>query len=212
MLDVAPHTRLDASATARHGYARRGKAGRGTALEIDEIPQCYCNSEPRWTVVHTHPQAERWADANLRRRGYPTYLPLYSARVQDRVLRTLTRTVERPLWPGYVFVQHEPETSWRPIYETPGVAAMLRNGSQLQYVPHGALEAVQSAQATAAIRLPLAVQWAPGMPCSLATGPFADHQAVVLSIGHDMATVAILMLGHLREVALQLDCLRPRDE
>jgi hypothetical protein len=50
------------------------------------------------------------------------------------------------------------------------------------------------------------------MPCSLATGPFSGHQGVVMSVGHDMALVALMMFGQLREVAVQLDCLRARDE
>src|SRR5215469_2871571 len=65
------------------------------------------NERPRgsyWAVVQTHPQAERWAETNLRRQGYPTLLPLMRVRRRDRVLRSLFHTVEVPLFPGYCFV------------------------------------------------------------------------------------------------------------
>jgi hypothetical protein len=35
--------------------------------------------------------------------------------------------------------------------------------------------------------------------------------AVILSVGQDMALVSIMFLGELREVALDLDCIEPRD-
>jgi transcription antitermination factor NusG len=213
MLDAVTSPALDASATARQRYAGRGKAGRGTDQLGHDHPQCHCNS-PRsgWIVVCTHPQAERWADANLRRSGFRTYLPLYAAKRRDPVLHTLTRVVQRPLFSGYVFCWHDSRDSWRPVYETPGVRGVIKNGNQIQWVRAGAVEAVRAAEA--ARRCPTAetAEWAPGVPCSLALGPLAGTSAVVVSVGADMALVAMMMFGELREVAVQLDCLRPRDE
>jgi transcription antitermination factor NusG len=194
MLDVAPHTRLDADSPHDH-------------------LGCYGNS-PRsgWIVACTHPQAERWADANLRRNGYRTYLPLVTVRRRDPVLHTLTRIIQRPLFAGYIFVHYDSRDPRRPIRETPGVRDLIRCGNQIKWASDASVEAVRSAEAVAAVQLPLTVQWAPGTPVAVANGMFNNVPAVVLSVGRDMALVALMMFGHLREVAVQLDCLRPRDE
>ena len=165
-----------------------------------------------WIVACTHPQAETWASVNLQRRGYRTYLPLYAAKRRDPVLRTVTRIVQRPLFAGYLFVHYDSRDPRRPIRETPGVRDVIRCGSEIQWVRPGAVEAVQAALAVAAGKLPLSLKWAPGMACSPAVGALAGWPAVVTQVGHDMATIAVMMLGHLREVAVQLDALVPRSD
>jgi transcription antitermination factor NusG len=50
------------------------------------------------------------------------------------------------------------------------------------------------------------------MPCSLAAGPLAGTPAIVTQVGKEMATVALVLFGHLREVAVQLDALQPRTD
>lgn len=189
------------------------------ALGRHKHHQCYGNS-PRsgWIVAITQPQAERWANANLQRQGYQTYLPTYLARRRDHVLHTLTRLVERPLFPGYLFVHYDSRDPRRPIRETPGVRDVIRCGSKVQWVRDGAVEAVINAEATrnalhgadglSATEPP----WTPGTPCSLAAGPLAGHLAVILSIGQNMVLVSILLFGQLREVAVDANCLVPREE
>jgi hypothetical protein len=60
--------------------------------------------------------------------------------------------------------------------------------------------------------------WTPGTPCSLAAGPLAGHLAVVLATGptggagQNMVLVSILLFGQLREVAVNANCLVPREE
>jgi transcription antitermination factor NusG len=194
VLDAPPHTRLDADNPIDH----RG---------------CYGNS-PRigWIVACTHPQAERWANANLIRSGYRTYLPLVLRPRPDRALSTLVRHVRVPLFAGYILVRYDSRDPRRPIRETPGVRDLIRCGSQIQWAPEAAVEAVRAAEATAAVQLPLSLKWAPGAPVAVSRGALAGWPAVITQVGHDMATVAIMMLGHLREVAVQLDALSPRGE
>lgn len=184
MLDALPATRLDVQANANE-------------------PACYCNS-PGWCVAHTHPQAERWADTNLRRSGYVTYLPLYAAQVRDRAIPSLRHTVIRPLFTGYIFVQHHRGSSWRPIYETPGVHSLIRSGSQLQYAPDAAVEALQASEAVR--RLPVAVKpsWAPGMPVVVSGGAACGFKGVIVELRGDRATVMLMMLGALRRADIGL--------
>jgi transcription antitermination factor NusG len=165
-----------------------------------------------WIVACTHPQAERWADTNLRRNGYRTYLPLYATKRRDRVVPSLFRIVQRPLFAGYIFVRYDSRDPRRPIRETPGVRDLIRCGSEIQWASDAVVEAVRSAVDAAEAFTAPSTRWKPGMPCSLAVGPLAGTPAIVTQVGTDMATVALVLFGHLREVAVQLDCLRPRDD
>lgn len=172
-----------------------------------------CYSMPRWACVYTHPQAERWADTNLRRQGYATYLPLHRVRIRDNAIRSLWHTVERPLFGRYLFIRFDHlHESWSPIRATPGVVDLVRQGREVSYARAGSLEAVQAALAEAATQPPDSPQWAPGTPVELVAGAFYGLPAVVLKTGQDMALVAIMMLGHLREISVSLDCLRARDD
>jgi transcription antitermination factor NusG len=181
-------------------------------LECREHRQCGCYPDA-WAVIQTHPQAEFWATANLKRQGYTTYLPLYATKRLDRALRTLSRVVMVPLFQSYVFVKISPDDPWYPIRRTAGVRQLLLSAFGKPYLLRpGSLEAVRATEAQRTAPTSPSAIWAQGMPCSLAAGPFADHQGVVMSVGRDMALVALMMFGHLREVAVQLDCLRARDE
>ena len=192
MLDALPPTRLDAPANACQ-------------------PACYCNA-PGWCVAHTHPQAEHWADTNLRRAGFVTYLPLYAAQVRDRAIPSLRHTVIRPLFTGYLFVQHHRGSSWRPIYETPGVHSLIRSGSQLQYAPDAAVEALRATQDVRLRPVAAKPQWASGMPCSLAAGPMAGLPAVVLDASSDQVRIGVMFLGQIRQVVVAPESLVSRGE
>lgn len=60
-----------------------------------------------WHALHVHPQCERAVQDALRRRGIEEFFPTYSERVSytDR-----TKTVQRALFPGYLFARAEERT------------------------------------------------------------------------------------------------------
>src|SRR3954471_12278507 len=119
---------------------------------------CGCNSPERlrsglpdassgWAVVQTHAQAERWAEANIRRIGYPTFLPLCAASVRDRLVRSLHHTVLRPLFPTYLFV-NVAGAPIVPVWYAPGVNHMLMNGEKPHMVPEAVFSALQAGEAS----------------------------------------------------------------
>lgn len=174
---------------------------------------CYGNRRQGWLAVQTHPQAERWANNNLQRSGFRSYLPLYATIRRDPVLRTLTRHVLVPLFNGYLFCWHDAREPRRPIRETPGVRDIVRCGSQTQWVPEGAVEALQAGEAVRLGVAPAGSPWAPGMPCRLRTGyVFEGLPAVVNEVGRETALIAIMMLGHLCQARVPLDALQPRGD
>jgi transcription antitermination factor NusG len=169
----------------------------------------------RWTCVRTYPQAERWAEQNLSHAGYETYLPLVRVKRRDRVVRSLWHSAHAPLFSGYVFLRHDPASSWAPIREAPGVRGLIKAGNRIEYTSDVAVAAVraslEASEGFAAIRPPGGRLWAPGVPCSPRTGPFRGHPAVVLQVGVGKALVSLLLFGALREVMISLDQLVARE-
>jgi transcription antitermination factor NusG len=162
-----------------------------------------------WAVAQTHPQAERWASQSITQRGYTTFLPLVRVTRRDRVLHSLTRLVEVPLFAGYVFVIID--GPWTPIRYAPGVAALLMVGCRPGRLADGAVAALQGAQAQRAAAGAATPQWAPGTPVTLRDGAFAGHPAVVLSVSGRRAQVSVMLFGELRTVSAAIAALLPRE-
>jgi transcription antitermination factor NusG len=173
--------------------------------------RCYGSGAPRWAVVQTHPQAEHWANSNLLRNGYRTFLPLCTVQRRDRVLPTLKRLVVVPLFSRYLFVQHDNPDLWRPIRETPGVHCVLTNGNRIQYARAGDVEAVQASEALRRTPTTPGSLWRPGAPCQPRDGPFQGLPAVVLEVERQIAKVAIVMFGELRQVSVDVNSLVARE-
>jgi transcription antitermination factor NusG len=188
---------LDASVMAAVDTASRSQ-------RVDER----CGS--RWGVVHTHPQAERWAAQNLQRQGYAAYLPTHTVRIRDRTLPTLTRPVERPLFTSYLFVA-VPLTLWGPIRHTLGVRSLLMSGEKPYLLPDAVWSALQAGEALRRSIAPPGASWAPGAPCQPRDGPFQGLPAVVLEVERQIAKVAIVMFGELRQVSVDVNSLVARE-
>lgn len=136
----------------------------------------------RWFCVQTHPQAERWAKENLDRQGYESLLLFYDVRVRDRVLRTMTRIVERPYLPRYVFVRFDRDRDpWGPICSTRGVQRLLMSTA---YVPLPVPDVhIERLIADAAAERILRADAGPGEDLTgerlrLTEGAFAEHEGV----------------------------------
>jgi transcription antitermination factor NusG len=168
------------------------------------------SSPTRWCVAKTKPQAERWAQFNLMRQGYTVYLPLCAVRRRDRVLRSLIRTVEVPLFATYLFVQHMPGTSWRAMRGTLGVSSIVCSGGEIRYARDGDVEALMATEALR--RTPASSSLHVGAPCRLLTGPLRNNDAVVLDVSGKTADVAVLLFGELRRIVVPLDALNPRED
>jgi len=76
-----------------------------------------------WFVAQLKPNGYVKARQNLERQGYTTFTPLIERVVSHA--RTKKR-VMRPLFPGYIFVTFDPEsTQWRSINNTFGVSGLI---------------------------------------------------------------------------------------
>jgi transcriptional antiterminator RfaH len=92
----------------------------------------------RWYVAQTQVRSEERARVNLERQGFHAYLPRYR---RERRHARRCEVVRAPLFPGYVFVQLDPDgTPWRSINGTLGVTQLICRGEQPSAVPEGIVE------------------------------------------------------------------------
>ena len=188
MLDVAPDTRLD------HHNAHHVACGRIAG----------------WACVQTHPQAERWAASQLKRRGYPVYLPLVTVRRRDRATPTITHNIQIPLFPTYLFVAIDRQ--WTPVRYTPGVHQLLMSEPGKPHIVASAeISALQAAEALRATQPPETAQWHPGAAVAVTAGAFFGHPAVIAHVTRKSAIITILIFGSPRNVTVPLSCLTRRE-
>ena len=166
----------------------------------------------RWAVARTKPQAERWAFINVCRLGYEAFLPTCTVRRRDRVVPSLFHNVEVPLFRSYLFVQHQPGTSWRGIRSAPGVASIVCAGHEIRYAAPGVVEQLRATEALRRTPAPLKQRFRPGSACRLSAGALRGHEAVVVEIDGDSVAVAVMLFGELRRITAPLDSLALRDD
>lgn len=75
-----------------------------------------------WYALHIRSNAEKKAQELLQQRHIPEYLPLYT---EKRRWTDRTKTIERPVFPGYLFARFDPEMQKRDILAVPGVLRIL---------------------------------------------------------------------------------------
>lgn len=154
-----------------------------------------------WGVVNTHPHRERQAVLNLERQSFVVYLPRFA-----RIVRHARRTseVERPLFPGYLFVGIDPQTTaWRPIASTVGVRGIVKFGDRPALVDDGFVAALRARERDGLIVLPDR-PFEPGESVRVIGGPFAGAVAQVLA-GRDSERVVVLLELLKKEFAATLD-------
>jgi transcription antitermination factor NusG len=166
----------------------------------------------RWAVARTKPQAEHWARVNLARLGYEVFLPTCTVRRRDRVVRSMFHAIEVPLFRSYLFVQHQPGTSWRGIRAAPGVASIVCAGHEIRYAAPGVVEQLRATEALRRTPAPLKQRFRPGSACRLSAGALRGHEAVVVEIDGDTAAVTVMLFGELRRITAPLDSLALRDD
>lgn len=128
----------------------------------------------RWYVAQTHVRAEETALAQLKRQGFRAYLPRY--RKKRRHARR-TELVERPLFPGYLFVCLDvARTRWRPIKSTIGIRQLICNGDKPLAVPEGVVEDIRARETDEGL-VPVSepVPYKKGDTVQVTDGPFRDQ-------------------------------------
>jgi transcription antitermination factor NusG len=93
-----------------------------------------------WYALKVRPRFERSVVAHLRSRGFDPFLPCYSVKRQwsDRV-----KSIELPLFPGYVFCQFDIHARF-PIVTAPGVNFVVGTGRVPEAIQDHEIESIRS--------------------------------------------------------------------
>jgi transcriptional antiterminator RfaH len=95
-------------------------------------------SGARWFAVNTHPRAEGRATENLQRQGFVHFYPFVTKSFRSG---RRSYTGVGPLFPGYIFVQLDPERApWRAVESTFGVRAIVKAGGSPTAMPGGVVD------------------------------------------------------------------------
>jgi len=107
-----------------------------------EKPYTEAMHELRWYLVQCKPNAAQIAVRNLENQSFGTFLPLQE--ITKRKGKIFQRQI-RPLFPGYLFVQIDPDQGpWRQVNSTRGIARLVRLGAEPSVVPNEIVEALMA--------------------------------------------------------------------
>lgn len=161
----------------------------------------------RWFVIHTQPNAELRAAANLRRQEFGVYLPTYLKR---RSHARRIDTVRRALFPRYLFVEMDGDARWRPILSTAGVVDLVRVGDRPVPVPSGIIDTLRAGEQSGCYDDTGAARLSPGQLVRVLAGPFAEFVGRVAALADSERVYVLLdLLGREVRAKIQADAVTP---
>lgn len=146
-----------------------------------------------WYAVHAKTGQEDFAQANLRRQGYVTFLPKsYRTIRHARSIKTTTAA----FFPGYLFIAlNLAADRWRSVDGTFGVLRIVKAHDRPLPAPQGLVNGLIAATGPDGL-LDRACALAPGAAVKFISGPFADQLAVVAGMaGSDRVRVLLSIMN-----------------
>jgi transcriptional antiterminator RfaH len=147
-----------------------------------------------WFVAQLKPNGFIMAKQNLKKQGYRVFMPMHLREIRHA---RKVKTVTRPVFPGYIFVSFDPETTqWRCINSTYGVSSLIMGGATSpQIAPadlmHSLLERCGGGDLVLAPEVLM-----PGNVVRVVKGPFKDVIAEVEHLsGNDRIGVLLDLMG-----------------
>lgn len=136
-----------------------------------------------WFVAMVKPNAIAIAKTHLDRQHFPNFAPM---RLETRHRRNRHDTRPRPLFPGYVFIQFDPESAaWRKINSTRGITRLvLDNPSKPKPLPWQFIAGMRS-RCDAEGVLKEIEEIKKGDQIRVISGPFADFVSKVEHVDED---------------------------
>ncbi len=148
-----------------------------------------------WYAVHTQPNREHLAVFHLERQGFDVWLPCY-----ERMIRhaRLAKSVRRPLFPGYLFINLDLETArWRSINGSIGVKNIVSFGRTPSVVDSEFITALKASESLDGFVDVSNVDLKLGQEIEILSGPMAGQIGRLLSLdAGNRVTVLFQMLGH----------------
>lgn len=149
-----------------------------------------------WFALRVRARSERVAVNALRDKDYEPFAPTYQTR---RVYNDRVKTVEYPVFPGYVFCRFDPAEKFT-ILNSPAVSYIVGFGGRMMAVPDEDIDAVRRAVAAGASPVPYLTA---GQRVRIERGPLLGLTGVLLrSDGNARIVISIEMLQ--RSIAVNI--------
>ena len=171
-------------------------------------PKC----DESWYLAQYKPNAAQIAVRNLENQSFCTFLPLLET--TKRKGKIFQRQI-RPLFPGYVFVQLNPNQGpWRRVNSTRGIARLVCNGTKPSVVPSSIVTALMTnCDKQSVIRQIVGArssQLQVGGQAQVTRGPLSGFLTTVTKIEpNNRIKILIEIMGHKTEVAVNADAIQP---
>src|SRR5215203_4660255 len=149
-----------------------------------------------WVAARLLPHKEALALDQLKRNGFPTYLPRTRER---RIVRRRVVETARPLFPSYCLVVVE--SQWHAARWSPGVANLIMDGATPARVADSIITELRSREINGLVELP------PGLKVGdrvwVERGPFSGlHGLYAGQAPQERVLILLALLGTARRVAL----------
>jgi len=160
-----------------------------------------------WYLVYAKPRQESVAQTNLVRQGFETYLPKVHQVVRRQGKRV---TVVAPMFPRYLFVHLDDQTSWSPIRSTLGVVSLVRFGPDAAQVPDKLIAVLRQREDAQGVQQLPDTQLQPGSRLRITEGLFAGYEGILLAkSGRDRVVLLLEILGDRARAVVDIDSLEP---
>ena len=154
---------------------------------LNTLPEC----PKHWAVANTQPHREQVAIENLVRQNFEPYCPVVRKTVRHA---RKSREVLRALFPGYIFVAINVETSpWRSILSTTGVRSLVRFGDRLSFIDEAFIATLKAREIDRVISRPENPHRI-GQNVCLSGGPFDGLVAKIIEMDDKNRLVVLLEL------------------
>ena len=179
-----------------------------------EKPDTETTHELRWYLAQCKPNAAKIAVHNLENQSFGTFLPLQE--ITKRKGKIFQRQI-RPLFPGYLFVQIDPDQGvWRQVNSTRGIARLVRLGAEPSAVPNEIVEALMArCDDHSILRQTVETQssqFHAGNQAQVTQGPFSGFIATISDIEpNSRIHILIEIMGQTTKVAINAGALQPID-
>jgi transcriptional antiterminator RfaH len=155
-----------------------------------------------WCAVQTHVRSEDKATFQLRRQGYEVFLPKYLKR---RKHARRIDWVSAPLFPRYLFVAIDPDTTpWWAIQSTVGVSSLIRFGNLPASVPADIITEIKARQnEKGLVKTHAGCTFRQGDRVRIIDGPLNDLEGLFeSSTDEERVTILLSLMG--REVKVRV--------
>jgi transcription antitermination factor NusG len=158
-------------------------------------------SETRWFVAHTKPRREKKVVEHCQRQGIAVTLPCYDS---AHKYRGKTVVFRKPLFPGYVFLQIEPERK-ESVRQNDHVANLLEVFDQETF-EHQLRDILLALESNLGVRLAPAI--GEGMRVRIKTGPLQGIEGwVEQRYGMNTVLLRLEFINQAAAVKLEADML-----